>query len=115
FEDDYVNHSCNPTGFILMSGSFAAGQDVQAGQVALFATRDIEPGEEITFDYSLNVCASTWKMHIECCCGSTSCRGSILPITELDPAYLAQCAKKRQLSDHMLGHMESLIESLGTQ
>ena len=58
----YVNHSCNPN-----TMSTAWGFEV--------ALRDIEPGEEITDEYSLfNL---EWEM--ECACGHGACRGMIRP------------------------------------
>ncbi len=58
----YVNHSCNPN-----TMSTAWGFEV--------ALRDIEPGEEITDEYSLfNL---EWEM--DCCCGHSACRGKIRP------------------------------------
>ncbi len=40
-EGDYVNHSCNPNAGL-------------SGQIALVAMRDIQPGEEICFDYAMS-------------------------------------------------------------
>ena len=58
----YVNHSCHPN-----TMSTAWGFEV--------ALRDIEPGEEITDEYSLfNL---EWEM--ECACGHSACRGTIRP------------------------------------
>jgi uncharacterized protein len=58
----YVNHSCHPN-----TMSTAWGFEV--------ALRDIEPGEEITDEYSLfNL---EWEM--ECACGHHNCRGTIRP------------------------------------
>lgn len=58
----YVNHSCNPN-----TMSTAWGFEV--------ALRDIEPGEEITDEYSLfNL---EWEM--DCACGHHACRGMIRP------------------------------------
>ncbi len=58
----YVNHSCSPN-----TMSTAWGFEV--------ALRDIEPGEEITDEYSLfNL---EWEM--ECACGHDACRGMIRP------------------------------------
>jgi hypothetical protein len=40
------------------------------------AIRDIYPGEEITFDYSL-VWSSKWPKSFKCNCGTNKCRGII--------------------------------------
>lgn len=57
----YVNHSCDPsTGFL--------------DSTTLVALRDLQKGDEITFDYSL-VTADGWTM--ECHCGAKNCRGTV--------------------------------------
>lgn len=63
----YVNHSCNPN----------AGWK---GQIFLMAMSDIQPGEEITYDYAMVMhsnpqSASYWTMR--CLCGSILCRRDI--------------------------------------
>lgn len=55
------NHSCDPN----------AGFE---GQIMLVAMRDIQPGEEITFDY---VMCEFQDFEMECHCGSLGCRGII--------------------------------------
>lgn len=61
-----INHSCEPNcGF--------------RGQITLIAIRDIEPGEEITYDYAMTdtnyegaICPE-----MRCLCGLNSCRGVV--------------------------------------
>ena len=55
---DFLNHSCNPTLGI-------------KGNMQMVALRDIEKGEEITFDYAT---AETSKYSMKCHCGSKDCR-----------------------------------------
>ena len=58
-ETAYINHSCDPNAFIRI---------VPGLKVAVFARRDIEPGEELTIDYRD-------PDHPEvCCCGAPNCR-----------------------------------------
>lgn len=59
---DYFNHSCEPNAGL-------------AGQIALVATRDVEPGEEVCFDYAMSD-ASPYD-EFECECGAPNCRGRI--------------------------------------
>ena len=59
---DYFNHSCEPN----------AGLD---GRIALVAMRDIEPEEEITFDYA--TCDSVPYDEFDCMCESPNCRGTV--------------------------------------
>jgi SET domain-containing protein len=59
---DYVNHSCDPNAGL-------------AGQITLMAMRDIEPGEEITFDYAM--ADGDGYDQFPCACGSASCRHQV--------------------------------------
>lgn len=60
---DMVNHSCDPNAGIL-------------GQIVLVAFRDIQPGEEICFDYAMS--DSNPYDEFRCQCGSPLCRGVVL-------------------------------------
>ena len=55
---DFINHSCDPNCGI-------------RGSLKIVAMRDIEPGEEITFDYAMSE-SSNYKMN--CNCGAKNCR-----------------------------------------
>jgi SET domain-containing protein len=67
--DDCVNHSCDP------NTGFARHDPV------LYALRDIEPGEELSWDYSTSISLAGWNL--QCLCGSKCCRGVILPFGDL--------------------------------
>ncbi|HEY3311016.1 MAG TPA: SET domain-containing protein-lysine N-methyltransferase [Anaerolineales bacterium] len=56
---DFINHSCNPNAGI-------------CGQIALVAMRDIQPGEEISFDYAMADSSSFDEF--DCACGAPTCR-----------------------------------------
>ena len=61
-EGDYVNHSCNPNAGL-------------SGQIGLVAMRDINPGEEVCFDYAMS---DTMPYdEFECGCGQLNCRGRV--------------------------------------
>ncbi len=55
----YLNHSCNPNMGI-------------RGRVTFVALRDIQAGEELTFDYSTTEDDIHWEF--KCGCGSKNCR-----------------------------------------
>jgi uncharacterized protein len=59
---DYFNHCCDPNAGL-------------SGQIALVARRDIEPGEEVCFDYAMSD-ASPYD-EFECECGLSACRKRI--------------------------------------
>jgi uncharacterized protein len=68
----FINHSCTPN----------TGLREDVIQVAL---RDIEPGEELRFDYSTSLSEARWTM--DCQCGARLCRGRVGDFHEL-PAPL---------------------------
>jgi len=79
----YLNHSCAPVSFL---------QKRKKG-LFLIAIKDIEIGEEITFDYSTTLDASdVWTMR--CFCGSAHCRKIIKSFERLQKkitlAYIQQ-------------------------
>jgi hypothetical protein len=57
----------------------------------LVARRSIEPGDELTYDYSTTVLASpfTWTWSMSCGCGVAICRGTIRRAERL-PADVAR-------------------------
>ena len=60
--DDLINHSCSPN----------SGLKIKGANVALVAIKNIENGEEITWDYSTTIRGDEWVMRCEC--GSKNCR-----------------------------------------
>lgn len=73
---DYVNHSCTPN----------AGLQ---GPITLVAMREIDPGEEICFDYAMSD-GSPYD-EFQCLCGTAHCRGTVTGndwmIAELQERY----------------------------
>lgn len=59
---DFINHSCTPNAGLSSS-------------ISLIALRDIEPGEEICFDYAMSD-GSPYD-EFECACGTPFCRGRV--------------------------------------
>jgi len=58
----FLNHSCEPNCAIM-------------GRTKIVALRRIEPGEEVTFDYSTNVGWEGFSM--DCECGKKACRKTV--------------------------------------
>lgn len=71
--DDLVNHSCAPN----------AGLRFTEDGVFLVAVRGIEPGEEVSWDYSTTLRESNW--HMICQCRAPTCRRVIGNFETLDP------------------------------
>lgn len=67
----WINHSCEPN---------CEANEVD-GRVYIHALRDIEPGEELFYDYHLSVderLTAKLKRDYQCRCGAASCRGTLL-------------------------------------
>lgn len=63
--DRHINHSCDPNSYVSYAG----------GCSFFVALREIEPGQEITCDYNINIAGGTaWPCH----CGASRCRGTVL-------------------------------------
>jgi uncharacterized protein len=77
---DFLNHSCDPNSGI-------------KGQIFLVAMRDIQPEEEVTFDYAmcLHRVEGLLPYRLECLCGADNCRQIITDddwkIPELQKKY----------------------------
>jgi len=84
-----MNHSCDPNTW-------------WSGSTYLVARRDIETGEEITYDYSTSDVDHVFEM--ECSCGSPLCRGTISNRDYLDPAW--QQRYGTNLPPHVLAAIE---------
>ena len=73
---DYFNHSCDPNAGL-------------RGQIALVARRDIQPNEEVCFDYAMSESDPTFTM--DCGCGHALCRrivtGNDWKLSELQTRY----------------------------
>jgi uncharacterized protein len=63
-----INHSCDPNTF--------AETDMATGVRHLVARRDIRDGEELTWDYAVNIWEE-WVAPGPCSCGSRNCRKMI--------------------------------------
>lgn len=69
----HMNHSCMP--------NCVAQEEDGPGhrlRVALYASRDIQAGEELFLDYSLEIDQSTDPAAFACVCGAPKCRGTML-------------------------------------
>jgi SET domain-containing protein len=70
-----MNHCCDPNTW-------------WSGSTRLVARRDIQVGDEITYDYSTADVANSFAM--ECTCGSERCRGTITNRDYLNPDWQRQ-------------------------
>ncbi len=82
---DYVNHSCNPNGWL-------------SGQISLIARRPIAVGEEVSYDYAMTD-ASDFDS-FECHCGDPLCRGNVT----------GQDWMRLELQERYAGHFSPYIQ-----
>ncbi|XP_053572475.1 histone-lysine N-methyltransferase SUV39H2 [Bombina bombina] len=80
----FVNHSCDPN--LQVYNVFIDNLDVRLPRIALFSTRNIKAGEELTFDYqmkgsgdlssdSIDLSPAKKRVRTTCRCGAKTCRG----------------------------------------
>lgn len=89
------NHSCKPSAGIRKTSE-------------LFALRDIDPGEEITYDYSLTIAPTTWSMR--CRCGAKNCRkiiGDVRTIPAKQMKYYKQHGAVQRYMKKIITQLES--------
>lgn len=85
----FINHSCNPNMFVI--SVFIDFHDPSLPRIAFFTRRDVNAGEELTFDYKMSYTdeeagddesasptkqlrKQTAKSEMECKCGAYNCR-----------------------------------------
>jgi len=69
----WINHSCDPN-------CEAIEED---DRIFIYAMRDIEPGEELFYDYAMEIdepITEESKKKFACHCGSSNCRGTMLAL-----------------------------------
>lgn len=80
------NHSCDPNCGLRK-------------KTELFALRDIKKGEELSYDYSLTVAPTVWKMN--CKCKSKNCRKEIRDILSVPKKRLNEYINHGAIQDYM--------------
>ena len=68
----WINHACDPN---------CEAEQLDDGRVFIDALRDIQPGEELFYDYGLVIderYTARLKKEYACHCGSPNCRGTML-------------------------------------
>ena len=74
----WINHACEPN----------CEADVEDKRVFIKALRDIEPGEELNYDYGLVIdspLTPELKAEYACWCGAKKCRGTLLSSSSVKP------------------------------
>jgi len=91
------NHSCEPNSGL-------------KGESTLFAIKDIQPGEEITYDYSTTVYPAnyTFTTMTDCLCGSPNCRKALGNVLSIPKDTLDYYKSNGALQDYILKALEDL-------
>lgn len=88
------NHSCEPNAGIRDRNS-------------LVAIRDIQPGEEITYDYSLTIAPTSWSMR--CKCGARICRKMLGDIRSVPKARVRWYMEHGAIQRYMRQLLPSIL------
>lgn len=86
----WINHSCSP--------NCEAQENSKGERVHIVALRDIEPGEELFYDYGLVMeerLTKKLKEQYRCLCGTPACRGTMLALPEKKEKKEKKDKKKR--------------------
>jgi len=89
------NHSCDPNTGIRKNSE-------------MFALKDIEEGQQLTYDYSSIISPTEWKM--KCKCGSNNCRkilGDILSLPKKQLNYYKKVGALQRYMRSLLREIES--------
>lgn len=90
-ESRYINHSCDPNCEAL----------IEKGHIYIYALRDIEPGQELVYDYAYerteDMGPDAEALYV-CKCGSPKCRGTILAPPKKEPARKKAASKSKSKS-----------------
>ena len=66
----FMNHCCEPNAYAKIVSTDEKGREKH---IIIFAARDIQEGEEITYDYKFPI----EDTKLSCYCGATRCRGTM--------------------------------------
>jgi SET domain-containing protein len=72
----WINHSCDPN---------CEAIEEWDDRVFIYALRNIKPGEELFYDYQLEIdepITDETKAESKCCCGTANCRGTMLDLSK---------------------------------
>lgn len=73
----HLNHSCEPN-----CVAYEVEDEHGVPQIVIEARRRIQRGEELFIDYALDVGQDASPLDYPCCCGTPSCRGTMLAPAE---------------------------------
>jgi hypothetical protein len=81
-----ANHSCQPNAGV-------------SPDLVLFALRSIQPGEQLTYDYSTTMAENLWEL--DCACGRPNCRRRVRDFVTLPPPLQAWYLERNATTAHV--------------
>ncbi|KAK1939427.1 Histone-lysine N-methyltransferase ASH1L [Phytophthora citrophthora] len=99
----FINHSCDPNCHLLK------WRVKGVNRIAITALKDIEPGEELSYDYQFHTKqAMEWKCH----CKSKNCRGTMAPekINQARESPVKKLTKKEQVKQRKRALMHEKMQ-----
>lgn len=97
YQSKTINHSCDPNACLIKVSE-------------LYALRDIEEGEEITYDYSTTCSMHDFNMNMQCNCGTKHCRKIIRNVLTIPRQTLLKYIQQKMLQDFVLRELEEVSE-----
>ncbi|KAK0546768.1 hypothetical protein OC846_005127 [Tilletia horrida] len=102
----FANHSCSPNCYVMKWTICGTDEQLTAEfQIGMYALRDIEAGEELTYDYGWSefrskVVSAEVTATIKCLCGASNCVGTLggkkSSPAELSKTGLGQAANQKK-------------------
>jgi len=94
----FINHSCDPN--CLTQKWYVLGEQC----IGIFTLRDINEGEELTFNYNFDIYKTTFQ---KCLCGSVNCRGYLgvaknEHVDRISNSYCRYCKNNVKASDKII-------------
>ncbi len=100
-----INHSCDPNATIITGRR-------------LVALKDIKPGEEITYDYSMTEWSNekSWRgwedWTVQCHCAAKNCRGAIEEFRFLPKTMQAKAVRQKRVPNYIVRKYERNVSNM---
>jgi hypothetical protein len=102
-ESRFLNHSCDPNVCTQRWSVF------DRPRIAMFALRDIEVGQELTFDYAFENLGDNPQ---KCYCGAEKCRGTLAKVTKKKTPKKPKKLTKDEISEMRGQRFEKCLEKM---
>lgn len=97
--DDIINHSCDPN----------AGLFFENGKVIIRTIKDINPGNEIFYDYSTVI--TNDPLIMKCACGAVVCRGEVTAFKTLPKKVRDRYIKLGMVQQYVINSCNETIKT----